>query len=127
MNGARSTFKRRGYLLTALAAAVLLAASPGTASAQGQSVGFTASSGSVAEAASHEAGALEPAHRITIRATGVPAVAAQRTAMLDAVILNVSASIRYAIVNPPHWPAAGCPGGCRRRNNSRRSEFQQEQ
>ncbi len=34
MNGARSTFMRKGYLLTALAAAVLLAASPGTAVAQ---------------------------------------------------------------------------------------------
>ena len=34
MNGARSTFMRKGYWLTALAAAVLLAASPGPASAQ---------------------------------------------------------------------------------------------
>ena len=34
MNGLRSTFKRKGYWLTAFAAAVLLAASPGTASAQ---------------------------------------------------------------------------------------------
>ncbi len=34
MNGPRSTFKRKGYLLTAFAAAVLLAASPGTAWAQ---------------------------------------------------------------------------------------------
>ena len=34
MNGARSTYMRRGYLLTALSAAVLLAASPGTALAQ---------------------------------------------------------------------------------------------
>ena len=34
MNGARTTFLRRGYLLTALAAAALLAASPGTAVAQ---------------------------------------------------------------------------------------------
>ena len=34
MNGARSTFMRKGYLLTALAAAALLAASPGTALAQ---------------------------------------------------------------------------------------------
>ena len=41
MNGARSTFRRKGYLLTALAAAVLLAASPGIASAQ--SVGFEGS------------------------------------------------------------------------------------
>ena len=31
MNGARSTFMRKGYWLTALAAIVLLAASPGTA------------------------------------------------------------------------------------------------
>ena len=34
MNGARSIFLRKGYWLTALAAIVLLAASPGTASAQ---------------------------------------------------------------------------------------------
>ena len=34
MNGARTTYMRRGYLLTALAAVVLLAASPGTALAQ---------------------------------------------------------------------------------------------
>ena len=34
MNGSKSTFKRKGYWLTALAAAVLLAASPGTAQAQ---------------------------------------------------------------------------------------------
>ena len=34
MNGSRSTFMRKGYLLTALAAAVLLAASSGTAWAQ---------------------------------------------------------------------------------------------
>ena len=40
MNGVRSTFKRKGYLLTALAAAVLLAASPGTAEAQ-QGTGVT--------------------------------------------------------------------------------------
>ena len=34
MNGSRSMFKRKGYWLTAFAAAVLLAASPGTAQAQ---------------------------------------------------------------------------------------------
>ena len=38
MNGVRSTFMRKGYLLTALAALLLLAASSGTASAQ--TVGF---------------------------------------------------------------------------------------
>ena len=42
MNGSRSTLMRKGYLLTALFAAVLLAASSGTAWAQG--VGFTGSS-----------------------------------------------------------------------------------
>ena len=42
MNGVRSISMRKGYLLTALAAAVLLAASSGTAYAQ--SVGFTGSS-----------------------------------------------------------------------------------
>ena len=42
MNGARSIFMRKGYWLTALAAAVLLAASSGTALAQG--VGFVGSS-----------------------------------------------------------------------------------
>ena len=94
MNGARTTFMRRGYLLTALAAAVLLAASSGTAYAQ-TSVGFTASSGSVAEAASLEGGALEGPLTITIRATGVPASPAQRTAVLDAVTLTVNGAIRY--------------------------------
>ena len=34
MNGARTTYMRKGYLLTALTAAVLLAASSGTAWAQ---------------------------------------------------------------------------------------------
>ena len=104
MNGARTTFMRRGYLLTALAAAVLLAASPGIASAQ--SVGFTESSGSVAEAASHEAGALEGPTRNTIRASGVPTVPAQRTTLLDGVVLNVNGTVRYAIVNP----TTGRPG-----------------
>ena len=64
MNGARTTYMRRGYLLTALAAAVLLAASSGTAYAQ-TSIGFTESSGSVAEAASLESGALEGPLMIT--------------------------------------------------------------
>ena len=35
MNGVRTTFMRRGYLLTALSALLLLAASVGTAAAQG--------------------------------------------------------------------------------------------
>ena len=39
MNGSKSTFKRKGYWLTAFAAAVLLAASPGTASSAGRNHG----------------------------------------------------------------------------------------
>ena len=50
MNGARSTFMRKGFLLTALAAAVLLAASSGTAYAQ--SIGFRTTSATVMEGAS---------------------------------------------------------------------------
>ena len=53
MNGAKSTFMRMGYWLTALAAAVLLAASPGTALAQ--SVGFVGSSSTMMEGASPDA------------------------------------------------------------------------
>ena len=41
MNGSKSTFKRKGYWLTAFAAAVLLAASPGTALAQATGVTIT--------------------------------------------------------------------------------------
>ena len=52
MNGVRSISMRKGYLLTALAAAVLLAASSGTAYAQ--SVGFSRTSLTVEELASKE-------------------------------------------------------------------------
>ena len=51
MNGARSNFMRKSYWLTALAAAVLLAASSGTALAQTASVGFDRASTSVTEGA----------------------------------------------------------------------------
>ena len=54
MNGVRSTFMRRGYLLTALSALLLLAASSGTAWAQVEpgSVRFTETTGAVSEGAS---------------------------------------------------------------------------
>ena len=55
MNGARTIFRRKGYLLTALAAAVLLAASSGTAWAQTPSVDFEDTSVTVRE------GAVDPA------------------------------------------------------------------
>ena len=97
MNGVRTTFTRKGYLLTALAAAVLLAASPGIASAQ-SSIGFVGTTGSVAEGASFETGAFVGPHAITIRGTGIPA--ARRTLTLNAAELAVTGSGRYAIVNP---------------------------
>ncbi len=50
MNGVRSISMRKGYLLTALAAAVLLAASSGTAYAQ--SIGFVGTSSTMMEGAS---------------------------------------------------------------------------
>ena len=90
MNGARTTFMRRGYLLTALAAAVLLAASPGTASAQ--SIGFVGSSGTVSETASMEPGAIEGPHKITIRATGLAPVGSPRR-VIAGVSVNPSAAV----------------------------------
>ena len=76
MNGARTTFMRRGYLLTALAAVVLLAASPGTASAQ--NIGFDASSGSVMETAFVKVGGTtsseHPPLEVKISVTGLPPV-----------------------------------------------------
>ena len=89
MNGARTTYMRRGYLLTALAAAVLLAASPGTASAQ-SSIGFVGDSGMVAETASMEAGALEGPHKITVRASGFSA--AQRPSTVG-ITANAAISV----------------------------------
>ena len=75
MNGSRSTYMRKGYLLTALAAAVLLAASSGTAWAQ--SIGFDMTSGSVMETAFVESGPVSSKHpplEITVRVSGLPAV-----------------------------------------------------
>ena len=75
MNGARTTYMRKGYLLTALAAAVLLAASSGTAYAQ--SIGFDMTSGSVMETAFVVSGPVSSKHpplEITVRVSGLPAV-----------------------------------------------------
>ena len=100
MNGARSTFTRRGYLLTALAAAVLLAASPGTASAQ--SIGFVGTSGSVSETASTAADALAQPLEIQIRVSGLPPVGDPRRAAavtgLGTVTLTSNAAVSFAQV-----------------------------
>ena len=92
MNGARSTFKRKGYLLTALAAAVLLAASPGTASAQ--SVGFVGSSGTVGEGAAETAGAPASPLLVTIRISGL---VTGRTGALGDVTLEHNADPSSAL------------------------------
>ena len=73
MNGVRSISRRKGYLLTALAAAVLLAASSGTAYAQQRAtIGFSGSSGTLYENAFED---LDPKTAdpllITINVSGV--------------------------------------------------------
>ena len=68
MNGRRSISMRKGYLLTALAAAVLLAASSGTAYAQG-TVRLDSTSGTVAEGASAARDTGDPL-KITITVGG---------------------------------------------------------
>ena len=71
MNGSRSTYMRKGYLLTALAAAVLLAASSGTAYAQRVTIGFVNTSGEISEKAHLNANSLEDPQRITVRVQGL--------------------------------------------------------
>ena len=68
MNGVRSISMRKGYLLTALAAAVLLAASSGTAYAQ--SIGFSGTSNSMMEGATPDAKTPAPIV-VTINISGL--------------------------------------------------------
>ena len=72
MNVARSTFVRRGYLLTALAVAVLLGASSGTAWAQ--SISISASSRTLQESASTDPSTPDPV-TVTITRSGTETVA----------------------------------------------------
>ena len=90
MNGARSTFMRKGYLLTALAAAVLLAASPGTASAQ--SVGFVGESGTLMEAATTAPNTPAPL-QVRVRATGLPTGAMRTADSVEAAIGTISVNV----------------------------------
>ena len=73
MTRPRSIFMRKGLLLTTLAAAVLLAASAGTALAQSPRIGFTPRSGSVNEGATADADSEHPLLTVTVRARGLPA------------------------------------------------------
>ena len=98
MNGVRSTFMRRGYLLTALSALLLLAASSGTASAQ--SIGFVGDSGTVSETASLESGALEAPHEITVRVSGLrPPGAGRDTSDLGTLSLTASETVSVVKIN----------------------------
>ena len=72
MNGVRSTYMRKGYLLTALAAAVLLAASSGTAYAQRVTIGFVDTSGEISEKAYLNANSLTDPQSLTVRVQGLP-------------------------------------------------------
>ena len=64
---------RKDHLLAALTAAVLLAASAGTASAQSPRLGFTPRSGSVNEGATADPDSEHPLLTVTVRAWGLPA------------------------------------------------------
>ena len=71
--GARRIFMRKDHLFTALTAALLLAASAGTASAQSPRIGFTPRSGSVNEGARADANSEHPLLTVTVRAWNLPA------------------------------------------------------
>ena len=64
---------RKDHLFTALTAALLLAASAGTALAQSPRIGFTPRSGSVNEGARADANSEHPLLTVTVRAWNLPA------------------------------------------------------
>ena len=103
MNGVRTIFTRKGYLLTALAAAVLLAASLGTASAQ--SVEFSATTAEVLEG-SAGTGATDPAAlRVTVTRSAPPPAPIPDN--VGAVTLAYSATLTSVGVTVTQVPAAG--------------------
>ena len=89
MNGIRSIFRRKGYLLTALAAAVLLAASSGTAWAQSVTIGFVNTSGEISEKAFLSANSLTEPQRLTVRVNGL-ASGTRRAGDITARLLDVT-------------------------------------
>ena len=94
MNGARSTYMRKGYLLTALAAAVLLAASSGTALAQ--SVGFVGTSATVGEGASPAAHTADPITvEIEVSGLTLSGVGANRDDAFGTLTIQHDADIVY--------------------------------
>ena len=101
MNGVRSTFMRRGYLLTALAALLLLAASTGTAEAQRVTVGFDGTSGTISENAYIDNDALLQPQMVKIKVEGLSAVARARdiTSQLGDVTITPSANVYLGTVS----------------------------
>ena len=105
MNGVRSTFMRRGYLLTALSALLLLAASAGTAEAQRVSIGFVETSGTVSENTYLEPDdLLEPA-RVTVQVQGLNRsirneISTQLGGEATDFVITPSMPVRIAMVDP---------------------------
>ncbi len=94
MNGVRSISMRKGYLLTALAAAVLLAASSGTAYAQ--SIGFSGLSNSVMEGATPDTKTPAPIV-VTINISGLTLEGddADREDGLGTITIDHNADLAY--------------------------------
>ncbi len=112
MNGVRSTYLRRGYLLTALAAAVLLAASPGTASAQRVSIGFVDTNGEISEKAFLSPNSLTHPQKLTVRVSGLASGsrrAGDITSTIDDVTITPSAAVYIARVTPAGFVAPDPP------------------
>ena len=94
MNGSRSTYMRKGYLLTALAAAVLLAASSGTALAQ--SVGFVGTSATVGEGATPAATTADPITvEIDVSGLTLSGLGANRTNGVGTLTIQHDADVDY--------------------------------
>ena len=114
MNGVRSIFRRKGYLLTALTAAVLLAASSGTAWAQ--SVGFDKTSGSVMETAFIESATPSSEHppfELKVRVSGLPPVgdSGRPTSLLGLGEVMVTPSGATVVIYRVLPTKFGGPGG----------------
>ena len=102
MNGVRSISMRKGYLLTALAAAVLLAASSGTAYAQ--SIGFSGSSNSVMEGATPDAKTPAPiVIEINISGLTLEGDDANREDGLGTITIDHNADTAYPWSSHSQW------------------------
>ena len=94
MNGVRSTYMRKGYLLTALAAAVLLAASSGTALAQ--SVGFVGTSATMGEGATPAAHTADPITvEIDVSGLTLSGLGANRDSAFGTLTIQHDADLAY--------------------------------